>query len=55
MGNDKNVGMQPDHETVRAGLPEGFCMTEFRKLALSTCDRRLANLKARSEGLRKTQ
>jgi hypothetical protein len=39
-----NLGlrMQADHETVRASVPEGFHMTEFRELALPTCDGRLA-------------
>ena len=38
----QELWMQADHETVRAGLPEGFYMTEFRELALSTCDGRIA-------------
>ena len=38
----QELWMQADHETVRASLPEGFHMTEFRELALSTCDGRIA-------------
>jgi hypothetical protein len=38
----QELWMQADYETVRAGLPEGFHMTGFRELALSTCDGRIA-------------
>ena len=38
----QELWMQPDYWTVRNSLPEGFHMTEFRDLALSTCDGRVA-------------
>lgn len=38
----QELWMVPDYETVKASVPEGFYMTEFRDLALSTCDGRVA-------------
>lgn len=38
----QELWMQADHKTLKDSLPEGFHMTEFRELALSTCDGRIA-------------
>jgi endonuclease/exonuclease/phosphatase family metal-dependent hydrolase len=36
----QELWMQPDYWTIRSVVPEGYYMTEFRDLALSTCDGR---------------
>ena len=38
----EELWMEGDYYTVRGSLPKGYYMTEFRGLALSTCDGRLA-------------
>ena len=38
----EELWMQPDHEAIEAKVPEGFSMTGFRQLSLSTCDGRIA-------------
>lgn len=38
----EELWMEPDHTTIGAKVPEGFYMTGFRQLALSTCDGRVA-------------
>jgi len=36
----EELWMEPDYYTVRASVPKGYVMTEFRGLALPTCDGR---------------
>ena len=38
----QELWMQPDYYNIRSSLPAGYYMTEFRDLALSTCDGRWA-------------
>ncbi len=38
----EELWMQPDHETVASGAPEGFQVTGFRQLSLWDCDGRVA-------------
>jgi hypothetical protein len=38
----EELWMEPDYYTVRGSIPKGYYMTEFRGLALATCDGRLA-------------
>jgi hypothetical protein len=38
----EELWMEPDYYTVRASVPDDYHMTEFRGLALSTCDGRIA-------------
>ncbi len=37
----EELWMSPDHDTVSYAAPEGFTITAFRELSLSTCDGRV--------------
>lgn len=38
----EELWMQPDHTTIANAVPKGYYMTQFRELALATCDGRVA-------------